>query len=139
MQDINSVAVEFIDYAQNYSFWSLKSLTDKVGAYIDDVTTMKGMTSATVSVRNNTEEDITADVIIAFYDKDSRLIAMASKEDYTIKKSGEKITYSMLADTSKAVEAKVFVWEPNAVTPKDTEKSFKIAYDAEEKSFEITE
>lgn len=120
-----TVMIEVEDYAFNYTYKSLDMLTDKIGIEVEDYQPLKGYTTLDFVLRNNTDSDINGDIIVAFYDKNSKLIASSVKKDYALKKGENDISYTMLSDTWNAAKLKVFVWDKN-LQPADTVKRFDI-------------
>lgn len=123
-EDITVVAC---DYAMNYTFKTMKVLNDKFGVELEKLVCFDGLTSAKLSVENNTGEEIAADVIVAFYDENSEMIAVAVKKNTTLV-TGETnyLNYSLIADTENAAKVKAFVWENGKMTPMDSVKDFDI-------------
>lgn len=113
------------DYAMNYAEESLAMLSGNIGVEAVSLNAENETTVAKSRVKNNTNADINADIIIAFYDENLKLIATAVEEDRSVK-SGEDIpvSYTISEDIQSASTVKMFVWEHNSLNPIDTAKSF---------------
>lgn len=123
----DDIKIAFCDYAMNITLKSFDELIGSVEANIEQIICQNGKTNAKISLYNNTGTDITADVIIAFYDENSKLISLATKEDSLIKSNDEtSVTYQINSDITNVESAKIFLWKPDSMIPADIAKSFKL-------------
>lgn len=122
-----TVKIGACDYAMNYTEKPLSLLDDKVGAELENYISTSSVTSFVLLMRNNTSDDITADVYVAFYDENLKLIAVSEQESCVVQAGKEKeLPYSMLENTQKATTAKAFVWNSDSINPIDTAKVFSL-------------
>ena len=128
VSNLDSVRVEIVDYAFNIIYRTFGALTDRVGVNLESLKTLDDMTSAKIYIKNNSKEDITADVILAFYDGTSKLIATSCKENFCLSSGEERyVNYQMFKDTNAAKKLKVFIWEPDTIEDLDKAKSFSVS------------
>ena len=128
VSNLDSVRVEFVDYAFNIIYRTFGALTDRVGVNLESLKTLDDMTSAKIYIKNNSKEDITADVILAFYDGTSKLIATSCKENFCLSSGEERyVNYQMFKDTNAAKKLKVFIWEPDTIEALDKAKSYSVS------------
>lgn len=125
--NLGDVRIGVCDYAMNANERGAKTLTDKVGVEIISLNNIEGATSARLLLRNNTEADMTADVMIAFYDEDSKMITVELKEKHSLKQGETTATYTTSCDTKNATDIKVFLWDLSSMKPIDSNKSFTIS------------
>ena len=128
VSNLDSVRVEIVDYAFNITYRTFGALTDRVGVNLESLKTLDDMTSAKIYIKNNSKEDITADVILAFYDGTSKLIATSCKENFCLSSGEERyVNYQMFKDTNAAKKLKVFIWKPDTIEDLDKAKSFSVS------------
>lgn len=122
-----NITVVACDYAMNSSSKTMKALTDDIGVELKNIICLEDITSAKIALYNNMAEEKTADVMVAFYDENSELIAVSSKKKQILKLDESNVlTYSISADVSNSSKIKVFIWEQDMQTPIDTAKEFDI-------------
>jgi len=128
IEGLDSAEIAVCDYAMNIRAERLSVLTDKIGTKVEEFIQTEGVTSVKVVFYNNTDEDIKTDTVIAYYDENSRLIAVSVKKASELKKDVENIfIYSMLKDTNQASRMKIFLWQPETMIPIDNVKRFDIS------------
>ena len=125
--DKKNIYVDCIDYALNETVMPLSIFKDNIGFRINSLTRIDEITSAKITLRNNTDEDIVTDVIISFYDENDRLISVSVKEDILINSKEESdISSSRLSDTTSSTKMKIFFWKPDTQTPVSNHKKISI-------------
>lgn len=125
VQNTETVELEIIDYAQNYSYYTLDSLTNNVGVVTDGIYKLGDNAKTYINIRNNTGKEFTADVYVTFYDKNSRMVGTEKKTAVKINTTDTPLEF--ICNAKDAVTMKVFIWEQNTLKPIDTAKEFKIA------------
>lgn len=125
--DPENVTICVCDYAMNATERSLPALTDKIGVDVNAMQSIEGVTLANLTVRNNSGADITTDILLAFYDEDTKLITVVAKEDYKLNVGDNNISYRLLEDTRAAKSFNVFVWDLDSLKPVDSVKKFDLS------------
>lgn len=124
--DIYDVKIGCVDYALNETYYYMDYFADSIGAEILDAVRINDMTKVEFNVRNNTPEDLTAELILAFYDEDGGLMCLDTKSCVLTANKEERINYSLFEDTQKASYVKLFAWDLSQIKPYDSCKKFKL-------------
>jgi hypothetical protein len=123
----NDIYINCIDYALNQTIKPLSLFTDNVGFDINSLSQTDKITYADIKLRNNTEKNITSDVILSFYNADGTLKSVSFKEDVVINSNEEKdINYLLFANTKETEKIKIFFFEPNTQTPISNHKELEL-------------
>ncbi len=123
--DSDTVYFEIVDNAFNTTKLWLQNV-GKVAAYLNGYTGLDTMTSAKINLLNTDSQQITADVIVAYYDSDGRLVAVDKEDGKTLDAyTNTPLTSNIFEDTRDATQLRLFIWGENII-PLDRKKCFGI-------------
>ena len=109
--DESTLSFSVYDYAYNSYTFTIGAVTAQITDSI-----INGGSVAFIASVTNTAEDADADVIMALYDADGRLIDAQSQNKFI--KSGEQEQFTFgFTDAAHAENAELFVWKHGDMTP----------------------
>ena len=109
--DMESLEFSVSDYAFNENVFTIGTVSAKITDSVID-----GGNAAFVASVTNMSADADADIIMALYDGDGKLIGVNMQNAFL--ESGEKKMFTFdFTDVSEMADARLFVWEHGKMAP----------------------